>query len=395
VNPVALVARREIRERVRLRSFRVATLISVGVVVAAISIPAAQRGKTPTYDVAVVNPSSPGEVQAVRALAPALKIKERVRQIDTVEEARAALRAGRVDVVVVGTDEILVKRALEREDTGKKSQLITALNGAMRLERAASEAGDASARVLAALRTPVRVRGVEAPRASSTQRWVAFYGVVLLFLFLQQYGAWVLMGVIEEKSSRVVEVLLAAIRPRQLVAGKVLGTGAVALFQGAIVAVAAIVTARATGSHVFEGASRFTIGWMLVWFLLGYGMYSWANAAIGSTVSRQVDAQNASFPVMIPAMVGYISSFSVLSGGDPSTFVRVLAFLPPTAPLVMPMLIGVGKAAPWEVATSAALVVVTIVLLTRVAGDIYARAILHSGRRLRLREVLRREFTAA
>jgi ABC-2 type transport system permease protein len=201
--------------------------------------------------------------------------------------------------------------------------------------------------------------------------------------------------VIEEKASRVVEVLLSTVRPRQLVAGKVLGIGATALMQGALVGVAAIVAAAVTGANVFEGASRYIVGWILLWFVLGYAMYAWLYAAIGSLISRQADAQSAAFPLSIPILVGYLSSATLVTGGDPSLFVRVLSFFPLTAPMVMPMLIGAGRAAGWEIGVSITLTVGAIVLLMRVAGDIYSRAVLHTGRRLKLSEVLRGEFSAA
>jgi ABC-2 type transport system permease protein len=392
---VWLVARREVRERLKARSFRIATIISAGVVVAAIAIPASQRGKTPTYDVGMYGNTGTAEIDAVKALAPGLNLRVRIHPVSTLDEARAQLRTGQLDIVVNGTDEILSKRRPEPGDTGKKAQLIAALGSTLRVQRVLAQGGPDAARLVDALRTPVAVSGVVVDTADPSQRLTAFFGVLLLFVFLQQYGAWVLVGVVEEKASRVVEVLLSAVRPRQLVAGKVLGIGGVALVQGLIVAAAALITAQTTGTHVFEGTSRYMILWTLAWFVLGYGLYSWAYAAVGSTVSRQADAQNAAFPLTIPVLVGYISVTSLLSGGDPSSFVRVIAFLPPTAPMVMPMLIGLGKVAMWEVALSMAGVAVSIVLLMKFAGDIYARAILHTGRRLHFREVFRRDFNAA
>ena len=132
-----------------------------------------------------------------------------------------------------------------------------------------------------------------------------------------------------------------------------------------------------------------------MWFLLGYGFYAWAYAGVGSLVSRQADAQNAAFPLSVPVLIGYLSATTLLGSTDPSPFIRVLAFLPPTSPMVMPMLIGLGKVSAWEIAGSIALSLVGIALLMRLAGDVYSRAILHSGQRLRLRQVLRGDFNAA
>ena len=385
MNQVVLVARREIRERLRARSFRVATVLTTIIVIAAIAIPASQRGHQATYDVGVVG-ATEGLDRAIVELAAPLNVQLRVHDIGSIDDAQRELTSGILDVVVNGSDAILTKRPVE-QDGGKKAQLVAALAGAVRLQRLSP--ADA-----AALAAPVRVSSVQPSDTNSRQRVTAFFGVLLLFMFFQQYGAWVLVGVVEEKSSRVVEILLAAMRPRQLVTGKVAGIGTVALLQAAIVGAAALIASSVTGYHIFEGASRFLLVWVFVWFFLGYGLYAMAYAAVGSLVSRQADAQNAAFPLAIPILVGYITATSLL-GGDVSTFARVLAFLPPTAPLIMPMLIGIGRVPGWQIAISVAEMVVAIAIVIRVAGDVYARAILHSGRRLRLREVLNRDFSAA
>jgi ABC-2 type transport system permease protein len=388
VNPVLLVARREIRERIKAKSFRIATVISGAVVVAAIAIPASQRGNTATYDVGVVTDPPPAvTIDTIAPLAGPLGVRIHGQTMPTRDDALAALRGGRIDVAVVGA-QIFTERAPEPDDTGKKAQLIAAISNLVRIQRLGPEAA-------AALLTPVTVTGVEPPDANATQRFTAFIGVLLLFVFLQQYGTWVLMGVVEEKASRVVEVLLSAIRPRQLVAGKVIGIGAVALAQGAVVAIAALGTSFATGTHVFEGASQFAILWTLGWFLLGYSFYSLAYASVGSLVSRQADAQNAAFPVGLPILVGYFTATTLLGATDPSPFTRVLSYFPPTAPMVMPMLIGVGKASAWQALISMGILVVATIFLARLAGAIYSRAILHTGQRLKLRQVLRRDFNAA
>lgn len=388
MNPVMLVARREVRERFKAKSFRVATVISVLVVVAAIAIPAVRRGDRPNFDVGVLD-APPTATEAIKGLERGLKMDLRVDSVASLDEGRAQVRSGRLDVLLVGDDEIVTDRAPEAGDANARARLVAAIEGLVRLQRVVDAAGEDANRVLESLRTPVKVTGLRPPESGLRDRFTAFVGVLLILVFLQQYGTWALIGVIEEKSSRVVEVLLAAVRPRQLVAGKVLGVGAVALGQGLLVALSALVAALVTGTNIFEGSARWSVLWTLVWFLLGYALYAWVYAAVGSLSSRQADAQNAAFPLGIPMIVGYISATTLLGGGDPSGFVEVLSYLPPTAPFVMPMLIGVGKVAPWQIAASVGLTVATIALLVRVAGDVYARAILHSGRRLKLLEVLR------
>jgi ABC-2 type transport system permease protein len=238
VRPVWLVARREIRERIRARSFRIATVVSVLLVVAGITIPKLTGGKTPTYDVAVVSGTDLPAAQ-LRSLEPALDVKLKVHTVADLDTAREQIHAETLDMAVDG-ETILARRAPRADDASKTAQLVAALSNLVRFQRIAKIAGP---QAIAALSAPVTVSGVEAPEANIGDRVTAFFGVLLLFAFLQQYGTWVLMGVIEEKASRVVEVLLAATKPWRLLAGKVLGIGAVATMQGLLVAVAALVTA--------------------------------------------------------------------------------------------------------------------------------------------------------
>ncbi|MBV9934397.1 MAG: ABC transporter permease [Actinobacteria bacterium] len=394
-SPVWLVARREIRERVRARSFRIGTVVSALIVVAVIAIPASRKGHISTYRVGVVDAPTAATVGEIQRLAGTLHVHLVVRAVASADDARALIRQKQLDVAAVGDRELLVKEPPAPEDAGKKPQLINAVGLTVRLQALVARLGPAALETAVALRQPVPVHGVEKPAASAGQRLTAFFGVLILFIFLQQYGTWVLNGVVEEKSSRVVEVLLAAIKPRQLVAGKVIGVGAVALFQGFTLVVVALVTARAVGSELLHGAAQGNIVWTFAWFIVGYAFYSWAYAAVGSLVNRQSDGQNAAFPLMVPLLVGYITTTSLIGAGDPSPFARVLSFFPATAPVVMPMILGIGKATAWQSAIAMAITIAAVFVLIRVAGMVYARAVLHTGRRLKLSEVLSKDFASA
>jgi ABC-2 type transport system permease protein len=127
-----------------------------------------------------------------------------------------------------------------------------------------------------------------------------------------------------------------------------------------------------------------------VWLVLGYGFYCWVYAAAGSMAERQEQVQSLAFPLSLPILLGYVVSLTVASSGSPSTFFDVLCYLPPTAPFAMPVLVGLGRATWWEFAASAALSVVCTVVVAKLAAGIYRRAILRTGRRVGLREVVSR-----
>jgi ABC-2 type transport system permease protein len=213
-------------------------------------------------------------------------------------------------------------------------------------------------------------------------------GIVLTFIILTQYLTWTLMGVMEEKASRVVEVLLATVRPGQLLAGKVAGIGALALLQAVSLVAFALVLAKVVGSNLGHGAAPLVVAATLLWLVLGYGFYSWVYAAAGSLAERQDQVQSMALPLSAPLIFGYLVSLIGASSGSASLLVKVLAYLPPTAPFAMPVLVGFGEVAWWQFLLSVALSVVGTVVVALVAARVYRRAVLRTGGRVRLRDLL-------
>jgi len=235
---------------------------------------------------------------------------------------------------------------------------------------------------------PVPVVSLQRAPPSGATTTTSVFGLILVFVMLQQYSTWILVGVMEEKASRVVEVLLATVRPIQLLTGKVLGIGIVAFAQATLIVAFALVLAEAVGSDLLRGTAPLALVSTFVWLLLGYSFYCWVYAAAGSMAERQEQVQSLAFPLVVPALVGYIVSLTVASSGSPTTFFEVLAYLPPTAPFAMPVLVGIGRATWWEFAASVVVSIVCTVAVAHLAARIYRRAILRTGRRVRLREVV-------
>ena len=231
-----------------------------------------------------------------------------------------------------------------------------------------------------------RPSGQAEPR--TTEEATALLGIILIFIVLTQYLTWTLMGVMEEKASRVVEVLLATVRPVQLLAGKVAGIGAVALLQAVSLVAFALVLAKVVGSSLVHGAAPLVVAATLVWLVLGYAFYSWVYAAAGSLAERQDQVQSLALPLSAPLIFGYIVSLIGVSSGNASLLVKVLAYLPPTAPFAMPTLVGFGEATWWQFLLSVVVSVVCTVLVALVAARVYRTAVLRTGRRVRLRELV-------
>ena len=214
---------------------------------------------------------------------------------------------------------------------------------------------------------------------------------VLLLLLLQLYGSWVLNGVTEEKTSRVAEVLLSSTGPRPLLFGKLIGVGVAALLNGALLVITAVAAAAASGSNLLGQIDVATLPWGLTWLMLGYGFYCCVYAAVGSTVTRVEEAQSAAFPILLPLLFTYILAFGVIFADTPPLYFRVLAYLPPTAPIAMAVLQASGQASWWEAVISMVICLVGIVLMARLAAAVYRGSILHTGGRIKFREALRND----
>jgi len=384
-----LVAGREIRERVRTRLFRVVTVILFGVVAAAVVIPTLHAGAVTSQRVGVVASTAPLAAE-LHALAKSAGLAVDLVNEPGLSQARAALSAGRLDMVVNGTGEILVANSISASDTSARARYVRAVSVTLGAQRAFARAGLTPQQAATVARAkPLPVESIQpGNKPRTTAEATALLGVILIFVVLTQYLTWTLMGVMEEKASRVVEVLLATVRPIQLLAGKVIGIGTVALAQAVALVAFALVLAKAVGSSLVHGAAPLVVAATLAWLVLGYAFYSWVYAAAGSLAERQDQVQSLALPLSAPLIFGYIVSLIGASSGTPSLLVKVLAYVPPTAPFAMPALVGFGEATWWQFLLSVLVTVVCTFVVALAAAQVYRTAVLQTGRRVRLRDLL-------
>jgi ABC-2 type transport system permease protein len=217
---------------------------------------------------------------------------------------------------------------------------------------------------------------------------VSFAGLILLYVGILSYGAWTLNGVIEEKTNRVVEVLMSALRPHQLMAGKVIGIGLLGIAQLLLIVVTAGVAALAVGLVDIPDVSIGLIGSLLMWFVLGFSFYSVAYAAAGALVSRMEEAQSVATPLTLVGVAGYFAAFAVIENPD-GVVAKITTFLPPIAPFVVPIRQAQGAISGWESILSIVLMLAASYGLIRLAGRVYSGAILSLGARVKLREAWR------
>jgi ABC-2 type transport system permease protein len=377
----AIVAQREIRQRGRSRAFAVSTIVLLLVVAAGVAIPAIVADNAKPQHVGVVGAQVAAMTGVVREAGHLTGTAVTVVPEPSLAAAEAALRSGQLDVALVNNSEVVVKQ-VQLAGGGLADSIADVAGLSKLLGQLPPGASDRG--------VTLPVRGLTPPSASLSRRLTGLFTVVLVWILISAYGSQIAMGVGEEKQNRIVEVILASVRPLQLLVGKVFGVGLLALAQALLMVAVFLGLGAAVGSSLVHGAAAGIVIVGAVFLVLGYAFYCTAFAAAGSLVSRQSDVGTVVLPVQLPLIVAYALSYTVIYANGASTFYRVLGFLPPTAPIAMPVLYAAGDVPAWQAAVSAVLVAVGTVWMARTAATIYARSILRTGSRVRLREVLAR-----
>jgi ABC-2 type transport system permease protein len=389
MNAIGLIARREIATRLRSKAFRIATLLSVAILVA-IAIISKLTGNGTDYVEVGITPGSAPLAAVVTTTARSIQVDVRTHDVDEAT-GRRQVRDGKLDALLTGSGtpvQVVVKSKI---DDGLQSVLQLVAQRAALDQQVTSLGGD-PAKVAAAISTAsVQVHPLEPPKKSNAQQLViGILTSVLIYMALLLNGQAVAQGVVEEKTSRVVEILLATVRPWQLMIGKVIGLGTVGLIQVAIIAASGVVAGAATGAlHLHVSAAAGTIIWLIVWFLLGYTAYAFAFAAVASLVSRQEEVASAVTPVLMLLIVGYVIGISILPSQPDSGLVAALSLIPVFAPTLMPVRLALGVVPAWQAAVSVAGMIVIIPLLLWLSARIYRNAVLRSGARVKLRDAWR------
>ncbi|GAA3219845.1 ABC transporter permease [Pseudonocardia petroleophila] len=383
---VLLVAGREFTSQVRSRSFVIGLLVTL-VLFGGIGLL--------------------GSVIAGQSSNPSLGVTPETSSLRTAVEQAAATQGldvrivpvedgpGRVQVDADELDALLTGSAGDYELLGRDAvdpQLEAVVGTAVQQEALAaalSQSGVDPAQL--AQRSQVSTDTLQPVDPDRGERLaLALVGTVLLFISLSGYGQLVATGVVEEKQSRVVELLLATIKPWQLLAGKVLGLGAVGLLQLVILGIIGTVAAAGGGLLTVPGAAAGMFAMVVLWYLLGFFLFAALYAAIGSTVSRQEELNSVVTPLIFVLIVPFVLVVNLLPGDPRNELAAVLSFIPFLSQTIMPARYALGVAPLWEVGVSALIALVAVVGVVRVAGRVYQNSILRTGARVTLREALGR-----
>lgn len=386
-----VVAARDFSVRLRDKGFAISTAITVTVLSIFILF-RAYSGGPDSFDLAVVGDRAVADRAA--AIAERADIDLRVVPLRDEDAVERALRDGRVDAALVGghadvVGGVATLRVL-RDVPSLLDQVVQAAAIATRLEDALEDAG-ADAGTIETLQDqhPVDAAPILPPDPDrDTKAAVALAAVLVLYGQLFGYGVWVATGVIEEKSSRVVEVLLSTIRARHLMAGKIAGIGTLGLIQLILIAIFAVSLATVTGAIDIPADSLSAAALTVGWFVLGFSFYAALFAVAGALVSRMEELQNAIVPINLVVFASFFISIGAVDDPD-SGIAKIASLLPISSALAMPVRMVLGSATTWEIVASLAIVIGSTALLIPLAGRVYAGAILRTGARVKVRDAWR------
>ena len=396
MSPVLMIARREITTRMLTKANIISMAVMLVVIVGGATVAdyfVDRESEAPT--------STIGVEQGTAALVPYLEAAAVQQEVELTvstmssDDAATALEAAgdaALDAFVSGApgspDMLVAERAdpnaLQIVGSAVQTYVITEQIGDLGGDPAAfAEAMAAAAPRVESLTAPSE--GIEGPAYGSSM-----VAITLLMIALVSSGAMIAMGVVEEKTSRVVEILLATIKPSQLLAGKILGVGAYGLFQVAVLGAAIVGSLTFLGlTDAIEVDLGATLGLLIVWFLLGYAIFALLFGGFAALVSRQEEIGSVTTPLTFLLLVPfYVTMFTVPNDPD-GTAVRVLSQIPVFSPFMMPVRNAFGAVTAVEMASSMAIALATVPVLVWVAGRVYRRGVLHTGGRMKLSTALR------
>ncbi len=374
-----------------LRAWRKPFLISTGVVLTLVAIGmtalALTGGEGPrvTYRLGTVGrPPAVIEQDLRQMLGPDVEL--RIEPHGSIPAAERALTEGEVDAVLTAEREVLW-------GPGTDDRLANVLWLAVSAEesrRAARELGLAPGDIEQLVYPNVQWRRVGGSDEDGVADEVlATIAVIVMFMAILAYGQWIGYAVVEEKANRVVEVLLGAIRPHQLMTAKVVGIGLLGLTQVAAVGGLALGIGLATDRIEIPAATGPVVLWVVVWFLLGYAFYGSLYAAGGSLASNTQEAGSVIGPMSLLVGIGYVFGLATMAGGVDTLLIRVASQIPLWAPMLMPARIARGWAEAWEILLSMVLMALAAYGTIRLAGRIYLGGVARATSKLGWREAFR------
>lgn len=386
---VRLVAGREMSVRFRSKGYRITTVVMVVILVALAIVMKLVSGSGGGGDTIGYTARDAVLAAQVKIAAESTGQSIQTQLVPSEAAGRDLVRNGKLDGLFVGDPTSVTVVVKQDIDTKTQAVLNTLASSVALQDQIRALHGDPTRVLSAAAAAKATVRPLEPPHTYQTQQLIL--GIIagfLIYMSLMMHGQSVAQGVVEEKSSRVVELLLATVRPWQLMAGKVLGIGVVGLIQMIVIGAVGLVAGIATGVLPSVSAAVGTVIWLVVWYLIGFFMYAIVFAAMGALVSRQEEIPTVTFPALICVVIGWVVGISILPYDPGNTAATILSIIPMFAVVLMPMRLAIGGVPVWESALSVVLVLAMIPALIWLTARIYRNAVLRTGARVKLSQAL-------
>ncbi|MEO5652903.1 MAG: ABC transporter permease [Marmoricola sp.] len=379
----ALVAERGLFENFRSRSFKVVTGLLLLLAVAAVVVPQIVGKEATTYTLATTG-KAPADVAAM--LDAAGKSGEFTVKYIPRADADAVRRAVRDGDATAG---LAGKRLYtSATDEGTFPVLVAQAVVALETSRLLEQAG-LNPQQIAGLRSVRPPEQVVVGRADNEDR--AGVGVlvgIILFMALTFAGSAIATTVAMEKSTRISEVLLAVLRPSQVLVGTVMAVGAVTFLQLLVLVAPLAVAVQVTDTIGLPPVAGGDLALAVGWFLLGFGLYAFLFAATGALVDKITEVSTAVLPVTMTLLAGYLLAVTIVTSDPGSAWSTAASMFPLTAPMAMPVRWAAGQVPVWQLVVAMAVTAATAVLMVSIASSIYRRALMITGHRVKLREVL-------
>jgi ABC-2 type transport system permease protein len=403
------VVRREYLQRVRSRWFLVGTLALPLFMAGLVFVPAWFAGREAVSSRALMLLDRTGvmaEMLVPRLEMAGFTVRELPPGVERPDQLEVFLEEGRIGGFLVLGDAALVRGRATYHAASPPSPVRTlALRQAVvqtALGLRFDAGGDDVGALLAGGELEVRVRSGEGSAMEEPAFLAAYVGAFMLYMTILLYAVAVMRSVLEEKTNRVVEVVISAMRPFQLMLGKIVGVGAVGLTQLAIWVASGFLLAYfglpAVAAMNPEGADLGAVlgsvslaryaAWFVVFFLGGYFMYSGLYAAVGAMCSSDEEAQQAQFPVIMLLVVPVVFVMQVIQEPDTPLSI-ILSLIPPFTPVLMYARAVGGGVPVWQLLLGVLGMALSVLAIAWVAGRIYKVGILMTGKRPTLPELWR------
>ena len=378
-----IVAGREISTRIRDKGFLISSALLVVALVGTIVVVGWFSDRDRTHEVAVVDPTARAYVEKAADVASALdeNLTLEPRSVENVDAAETSVRDGDAHVALLPTDggyEVVG----DGEIDGVTSQALSTTVAQAVLGQNASAQGVDLDELNAGTSVEERLLDPNAKDAGLRQ-FASFLFVLLFYVTALGFGMVIAQSVTQEKESRVVEILAAAVPLRHLLWGKITGSTVLAVGQVLLLVVAGGVALAATGRTRELGIVAPAMGWYVVFFVLGFVALASFWSVAGSLASRQQDLQSTTLPGQVLLFAPYI--LAVMAG---ETVKTVVSMFPIVSTMLMPARMAEGSVPGWQVAVAIGTTFVATVLLVRVGAAAYERTLLRTGDRIRYREAL-------